>query len=151
MNVKTDDIRAVEDIVAKYPADASSMKKEDYKGLFLYDMLAAYILMAISILLMLTAFVVLRFSIGFTISEEYREIGVMKAVGIDNSSIRKLYIAKYLAISVLGAVIGFAGSIPLGSTMMKTVSKNVVLEGKNSVVLGMISAAAVVPDGLVLC
>ena len=151
MNVKTDDIRAVEDIVANYPADASCMKKEDYKGLFLYDMLAAYILMAISILLMLTAFVVLRFSIGFTISEEYREIGVMKAVGIDNSSIRKLYIAKYLAISVLGAVIGFAGSIPLGSTMMKTVSKNVVLEGKNSVVLGLISAAAVVLIILLFC
>ncbi|MBR6107968.1 MAG: FtsX-like permease family protein [Oscillospiraceae bacterium] len=151
MMVKTDDLKAVQDIVADYPADASYMDKEGYKGLFLYDMIAAYILMATSTLLMLTAFVVLRFSIGFTISEEFREIGVMKAVGIGNGSIRSLYIAKYLAISVIGAVIGFAGSIPLGSTMMKTVSKNIVLKGRNSVLLGLISAAAVVVIILLFC
>ena len=31
---------------------------------------------------MIVSFVVLKFSINFSIQEEYREIGVMKAIGI---------------------------------------------------------------------
>lgn len=34
--------------------------------IYIYDMLTAYIMMAISIVLMITAFVVLRFTIGFS-------------------------------------------------------------------------------------
>ena len=60
--------------------------QEESKNIYLYDMLSAYVLMIISVVLMFTGFVVLRFTIGFTISEEFHEIGVMKAVGIDNNS-----------------------------------------------------------------
>ncbi|MBQ8959650.1 MAG: hypothetical protein IJ071_00295 [Ruminococcus sp.] len=45
-------------------------------------MIVAYIMMMISIILMITAFVVLRFTIGFTIGEEFREIALMKAMGV---------------------------------------------------------------------
>ncbi len=87
----------------------------------LYDMLSAYVLMIISVVLMFTGFVVLRFTIGFTISEEFHEIGVMKAVGIDNNSIRSLYIVKYLAIAVIGTLIGYFCSIPLGDILSTAV------------------------------
>ncbi len=149
--IKTDDIKAIQDIAENYPAELGMSLKSDFKSIYLYDMIAAYIMMAISVLLMITAFVVLRFSIGFTISEEFREIGVMKAVGIKNGSIRSLYISKYLVISVLGAAIGFCASIPLGKVMMNTVSENMVLEGKNSVLLGLIAAAAVVAIIMFFC
>jgi len=149
--IKTDNIKAVQDIADNYPAEVGYTAKNDYKLYYLYDMIAAYTLMAISVLLMLTAFVVLRFSIGFTISEEFREIGVMKAVGISNGSIRSLYIAKYLAISVIGSLIGFLCSIPLSSTMMETVSENMVLRGAHSTALGLVSSAAVVIIIMLFC
>ena len=114
-------------------------------------MLTAYIMMAISIVLMITAFVVRRFTIGFTISEEFREIGVMKAVGIQSSSIRGLYIVKYLAISLIGALIGFFCSVPLQDMMMKTVSKNMVLGSENGYLMGLISSAGVVAVILLFC
>ena len=129
----------------------SVFTKNDYRTNFIYDMITAYIMMAISILLMITAFVVLRFAIGFTISEEFREIGVMKAVGIDNGSIRRLYIVKYLAIAAIGAAIGFFCSIPLGNLMLKTAVKNMVLSGTNSKVIGLLSSAAVVVIILLFC
>lgn len=130
---------------------ASFSVRETHKKIYLYDMFAAYIMLTISIVLMITAFVVLRFTIGFTISEEFREIGVMKAVGIGNGSIRSLYIIKYLALSLIGAAVGFVCSIPLTDAMLKTVSENMVLGSENSSVMGLLSVAAVVVIILLFC
>ena len=140
--VKTSDISELRELAKEYDGVYVSTRDEN-KDIYLYDMIAAYIIMVISIVLMITAFVLLRFTIGFTISEEFREIGVMKAVGINNGSIRSLYIVKYLAIAVVGAVIGFFCSIPLGGMMMKTVSKNMVLGSESSTAMGIISSATV--------
>ena len=141
--VNASDDSQIKALLEKYD-DVSYSSRESFKTNYIYDMLVAYIMMAVSIVLMATAFVVLRFTIRFTISEEFREIGVMKAVGIDNSCIRRLYITKYLAISVFGAVIGFLASIPLTNTMLKTVSGNMVLESDSGFILGLLSSAFVV-------
>lgn len=125
--------------------------REESKNIYLYDMLSAYALMIISVVLMFTGFVVLRFTIGFTISEEFHEIGVMKAVGIDNNSIRSLYIVKYLAIAVIGTLIGYFCSIPLGDMMMKTVSGNMVLGSESGALMGILSSAVVVIIILLFC
>ena len=148
--ITTDDPEAVQELAEQYDG-VYAKTRETEKGIYLYDMLTAYIMMAISIVLMITAFVVLRFTIGFTISEEFREIGVMKAVGIDNGSIRRLYIVKYLAISVIGALVGFLCSLPLQDMMMNTVSKNMVLGSENSSVMGLLSCVGVVVIILIFC
>ena len=125
--------------------------RDSYREGFLYDMIAAYVMMAISIMLLVTVFVVLKFSIGFTIAEDFREIGVMKAVGIDNWSIRRLYMIKYMAIAVVGALIGFACSLPLTDLMLETVSKNMVLGGEHSSLMGLLSSVGVVAVILLFC
>ncbi|MBQ8920699.1 MAG: ABC transporter permease [Oscillospiraceae bacterium] len=148
--VTTGNVNAVRAIAKEYDGIYVTTRDEN-KGIYLYDMIAAYIMMMISIVLMVTAFVVLRFTIGFTISEEFREIGVMKAVGIGNGSIRRLYIVKYLAIAVIGAVIGFLGSVPLSGMMMKNISANMVLGSESSRLFGLVSSAAVVAVILLFC
>ncbi len=148
--IHTSDTETIQNIAKEYENVSVTTKKE-YRDIYLYDIIAAYIMMIISVALMITAFVVLRFTIGFTISEEFREIGVMKAVGINNDSVRGLYIVKYLAIAVIGSAIGFAGSVPLGNIMMKTVSENMVLGNDNSYLMGLFSAAAVVSIILLFC
>ena len=144
---KVDEIREL----AKDYSSVVVRTREECKSIYLYDMLSAYSLMMISIVLMFTAFVVLRFTIGFTISGEFREIGVMKAVGIDNGSIRSLYIVKYLAIAVAGTLIGYFCSVPLGEMMMETVSGNLVLGSGSSTFMGLLSSAAVVIMILLFC
>lgn len=148
--VSTSNVDSIIELAKSYNGIFVSTR-EEMKDIYIFDMLVAYIMMIISIVLMITAFVVLRFTIGFTISEEFREIGIMKAVGIDNGSIRRLYMVKYLAIAVMGAVIGFFGSIPLSDMMMKTVSENMVLGGESHQLMGAISAAAVVVVILLFC
>lgn len=148
--VKTSDPDAVKKMLEEENG-VSVTTREDVKSIYIYDMLSAYIMMAISVILLITVFIVLRFCIGFTVSEDFREIGVMKAVGINNNSIRSLYIIKYLAISVIGALAGFAASFPVGRVMLETVSKNMVLDSEHSSIMGLVSTACVVALILIFC
>ena len=148
--INTSNLGAVQDFIDSDDA-LNYYTYAEWKGIYTFDMLAAYVMMAVCAVLMMTAFFVLRFTIGFSISEEFREIGVMKAVGIENRSIRGLYFAKYLAISVVGAVIGFFASIPLSGVLMKAVSENIVLTGESESLLGVFSAAGVVVLILLFC
>lgn len=148
--INTSEIDEIRELAKNYDGVYIRTRKE-CKDIYLYDMLFAYFLMVISIVLMFTAFVVLRFTIGFTISEEFREIGVMKAVGIGSGSIRSLYIVKYLAIAVTGTMIGYFCSVPFGDMMLKTVSKNIVLGGESSTLMGLLSSGLVVIVILLFC
>lgn len=120
----------------------------DGKGLikisYMLYMMVAAMMLAVSIFLILVAFTVLRFTIGFTLNEEFREIGVMKALGLKNTSIRTLYMVKYFGISVIGAVIGYFCSIPFGRMLLLSVSDMMVLGNDNNIFIGITCAAAVV-------
>ena len=102
------------------------------KMCYLIDMIVAFLMLVLSVCMMLVSFIVLKFSITFTISGEFREIGVLKAIGIKSTNIRGLYMAKYLLLAVAGAIGGFICSIPFSNMMLESVSRNMVLGGGNS-------------------
>lgn len=121
------------------------------KLMYVMDMIIAAILLVVSICLILISMVILHFTIGFTISGEFREIGVMKAVGIPNGKIRGLYLVKYLAISIVGAVIGLSAGFPFGRFLLESVSDNILLTGGGHVLLNAGCAAATVAVILGFC
>lgn len=114
--------------------------KNTIKTMYIMDMITALILLIVSICLMIVSMVILRFTINFTMSEEFREIGVMKAIGITNGRIRLLYILKYFAIAVMGSAIGFGISFPFGSLMIQNLSRNVIVSNGGYFVLNIICA-----------
>lgn len=114
---------------------------QSLRTMYIMDMLTASIILIVSVCLILISMVILRFTINFTMSEEFREIGVMKAIGIRNYKIRSLYITKYLAISIVGSIIGFALSIPFGKLLIRGVSRNVILGSSGGIWLNLICAA----------
>lgn len=119
---------------------------------YVMDMLIAVILIVVSVCLILLAFLVLRFTIVFTLQEDYREIGIMKALGIKNRGIRELYLVKYLAISVVGAAIGFGLGFPFGKVILDRAIVNIVVDGaEQNFVINLICAAAVVFIVLLFC
>lgn len=95
---------------------------------YVMDMIVAIALLILSVCLILIAFVVLRFTIHFTLEEEFREIGVMKAIGLPHKSIRGLYLVKYFVMSLFGAVIGMIAGIPFGDYLLKSTSQTIVME-----------------------
>lgn len=149
--VNTDDIKALESAATDGTNIMFDGSVSTLKTTYIMNILTAGMLLVVSICLILVSFVILRFTIGFTIAEEFREIGVMKAVGIKNQSIRGIYLVKYFGIAVIGAVIGYMLSVPFGNMMLSSVSENMVLGNDNSVLIGILSSIAVVVIILLFC
>lgn len=118
--------------------------KQLIKTTYTMDMVTAGTMLIVSVCLVLISIVILRFTIVFTLSEEFREIGVMKAIGIKNHKIRSLYIIKYLAISTIGAAIGFLIGIPFGNMLIKQVSENIVMSNSENYMINILCCVSVV-------
>lgn len=69
------------------------------------------VLILISILVILVGFLCIRLTLLAKIEEDYREIGVLKAIGIRTHSIKKLYMAKYGALAGIACISGFVISL----------------------------------------
>lgn len=125
-----------------------SLDRSMIKMMYILDILIAAILLVVSVCLILISMVILRFIIHFTITEEFREIGVMKAIGIKNSAIRGLYIAKYFAIAVVGTTVGLGLSFPFGRVMIDGVSKKIIISGEDHFLINI--AAAILAGAVVV-
>lgn len=138
-----------------YTDDSSFMEKYDdlnlkttmnvnrsgIKMMYIMDTLIAAVVLVVSICLILISLVILQFTINFTVSEEFREIGVMKAIGISNRRIRGLYILKYFAIATVGAVFGLLFSFPFGNLLIQSISDNIIISGENMIFFNIACAA----------
>lgn len=121
------------------------------KMMYIMDTLVAAVILIVSLCLILISMVILRFTILFTMSEEFREIGVMKAIGIPNSKIRGLYIVKYFAISFTGALIGLLCSFPFSSMLLKSVGENILISGQGKYYLNIICAIGTAAAIVLFC
>lgn len=118
--------------------------RQEIRMMYLMDMAVAAVMLVVSVCLILISMVILRFTIHFTMSEEFREIGVMKAIGIADRKIRGLYIVKYLAISAVGGVLGLAFSIPFGKLMLGNLTHNIMMTADANLVWNILCTLLVV-------
>lgn len=116
---------------------------------YVFDMLIAGLLIIVSVCLILIAFMVLRFTIVFTLQEDYKEIGIMKAIGLKNAGIKGVYLVKYLAIAVFASVLGAIASFPFGNMLLQQSIVNMVVNDLGQNVLLHILCAVVIV-GIVL-
>ena len=128
-----------------------TMDRAFMKFTYVFDMIVVGLLLVVSLILIAVAFVVLRFTITFTLSEEFREIGVMKAIGISNFKIRGLYLVKYMGLSVIGAVIGLFLSFPFGEMLMSVSSQTIIMGNSNPIILNILCAVLVIAVILLFC
>ncbi len=124
---------------------------EMLKTAYLMNSIIAGILLVVSVCLILIAFAVLKFTITFTLSEEYREIGVMKAIGIPNIKIRGLYLVKYFSMAIIGALIGFFLSIPFGKLLLSSVTATMVMGNDNMILTNILCCVAVIALIMLFC
>ncbi|MDQ6419555.1 ABC transporter permease [Paenibacillus sp. LHD-117] len=79
------------------------------------------VILLVSALVVTIAFMCIRFTLLAKIEEDYREIGVMKAIGLRISDIKKMYLAKYAAIAAAGSILGFALSFMLKGMLLENI------------------------------
>ena len=150
--IHTDDLqKTISEISEASDSFAFTGDRARLKFTYVFDMIVTGILLVVSIILIAIAFVVLRFTITFTLSEEFREIGVMKAIGIGNLKIRGLYLVKYAGLSVFGAVIGLALSFPFGEMLMSISSKSIIIRNQNPIFINVLCAVLVIAVIFLFC
>ena len=118
---------------------------------YIFNMIIMGLILAVSLILIIISFAVLRFTIAFTLSEEFREIGVMKAIGIRNIKIRGLYLTKYFAISVVGAALGLMLSYPFGKMFINYSSESIIIDSGNNGFINVVCAALTAAVILLFC
>lgn len=119
--------------------------------LFTMDMVTASILIVVSVCLIIISLVILRFTIVFTLQDDYREIGVMKVIGLRNAYIKRLYIVKYFALSVIGATVGVLVSIPFGNMLTEDLKKNMAMESSGNLLISVLCGAFIVLIVIMFC
>ncbi len=76
----------------------------------------------VSIIINIIALLCLSFTVLASIEEDYREIGTMKAIGISNTEIKKIYAVKYGVISAVGCAAGYLLSVFLKGFLLSDMS-----------------------------
>lgn len=129
-DVETDDADGFVERLNQHGFDAmtNAVTKDTYNMIYSFDMLMAALLILIGICLILIALLVLRFTLVFTLEEDYREIGIMKATGFRDFQIKKIYLAKYLVLVTSGSLLGLLISVPVSKVMINSVSINMIME-----------------------
>lgn len=71
------------------------------------DGIMIVVLILISMLVIIVTFLCIRFTLLAKIEDDYKEIGVLKAIGLRTDYIKKLYTAKYGAVAAVACLLGF--------------------------------------------
>ena len=87
----------------------------------LSDGLMIGVMLLVSALVIAIAFLSIRFTLLARIEEDNREIGVMKAIGLPITDIKRIYLAKYAAIAAAGSVLGFGLSLILRHPLLANI------------------------------
>ena len=111
----------------------------------LSDGIVAAVVIILSLVLMVIAGLCLRFTILATVEEDYREIGVMKAVGMPRGRIKGIYLAKYIALGGSAAAIGYLASLPVRSLVSENIARYMgrAPQGAAGLLIPMLAAAAI--------
>lgn len=108
----------------------------------LSDGIMIAVILLVSAAAVLIALLCIRFALLAEIEEDYREIGVMKALGLRLSCIRRIYLAKYALLAALGCMAGFLLSFPCRDMLLANITLVMGESGKKtfSILLGFLAA-----------
>lgn len=85
------------------------------------DGLMIGVILLVSVLVVAIALMCIRFTLLAKIEEDYREIGVMKAIGLRVADIKKIYLTKYMVVAAVGCVLGFSLAFAFRGVLLQNI------------------------------
>lgn len=79
------------------------------------------VLLLISILVVIISFMCIRFTLLAKIEEDYKEIGVLKAIGLRLTDIKKIYLSKYTALTAISCILGVILSLVMRGKLLENI------------------------------
>ncbi|WNS45384.1 FtsX-like permease family protein [Paenibacillus sp. MMS20-IR301] len=135
------------DLPVKFEVDKSLVSMA-----YMTDRIISAMMFAISLFLIFIALLTLRFTIVSTLQDEYKEIGIMKATGFRSIAIKRLYLTKYMGLSLFGGAAGLGISLPLTGLMSRRTSQYMIMPGgSTSIIISALSTVAMIGFILLFC
>lgn len=93
------------------------------------------VILLVSVLVIFISLLCIRFTLLAKIEDDYREIGVMKAIGIRVSDIRSIYLSVYAVLAAVGCGAGFLLSLVFSGPLQESIRVNLGESGKDTLSL----------------
>lgn len=87
------------------------------------DGMVAAVVILVSVLLLVVGLLCLRFSFLTATEQDYREIGVLKAIGVASRGVKKIYLTKYAVLAGIAAVLGLLGGLALTPLLTRNTTR----------------------------
>ncbi len=114
------------------------------------DGMVAAVVIMVSVLLLVVGALCLRFSFLTAAEQDYREIGVLKAIGVPPRGIKRIYLTKYALLAGIAVALGLPAGLALTPVLARNITRYM---GSNPSIWNWmvpILAAAVVLTALML-
>lgn len=90
------------------------------------------VILLVSVFVIFISLLCIRFTLLAKIEDDYREIGVMKAIGIRVSDIRSIYLSVYAVLAAVGCGAGFLLSLVFSGPLQESIRVNLGESGKDT-------------------
>ena len=91
----------------------------------------SYFLLAMSIIIILIMLITIRFMMVAAIKQEEKEIGMMRAIGVDSPRYRWMFAATYIVFAIIGGVAGLTAGVKLSKYLIRQFCTNLVMKNHN--------------------
>ncbi len=136
------DMENDESIKAGYYGIANAITFSD--ELMITELISLFVIIT-SIFLITIIFMTIRFTMVAELKNEEKEIGMMKALGVDSLRFRWLFAAKYIAFAAVGGIIGIAAGLPLSSNVVNMFGPDCILpERWQMILIGVVSVSVII-------
>lgn len=104
----------------------------------------ACFMLIISVFMILIILMTIRFTMISAIEDQKKELGVMKAIGVESIEFRMLFAAKYIGFSIFSGILGVVIGIPLSKRLLIMFCKNRIAPPLSKMILVGIGAAILI-------
>ncbi len=111
-----------------------SISRRQIPLFYLMDFISVFLMILFSIALVAVSSVTIHFSVSFSFEEDFREIGILKAIGLENRKLRRINTAKYMALAAVGSTAGFFLSIPFAKVVLISTEQKMMMSNDLSFV-----------------
>ena len=107
-------------------------------------MIISVFVFLISVFMILIILMTIRFTIIASLKEEEKEIGMMRAMGIESFGFRWLFSAKYIVFALIGGIAGILLGVPVSRILFRLFSPNTIAPTFGTMMLwGSVSVLAI--------
>ncbi len=117
---------------------------------FVVIFIITFSMILMSIFMVIIILMTIRFTMISALRDEEKEIGMMRAMGIDSLRFRWLFVAKYISFAVTGGIIGIIAGIPLSYKLMHLFAGGVVYPPVHELVLIGTASALLMASSIIL-